>query len=476
MASFPRLACSLVALAVLCAAAPARADAPCDEGASGEEATTGEQAAAPSAADEDAEPCPSPRRPIPDYDGRRIGPTPGDRALWIPRVVFFPIWWVAEVLVRRPLVWLTGLLAERQLVRRYKEFFTFGPEDRVTLMPTFLYDLGFRPNAGLRFEYREIRGSPATVFARVAYGGADWLSGEAGLRVTRGVWRWDLRGGGQRRPDGRFFGLGSEARDGSSARFRWDGVDVTSRLGWHPTRGDAITLALGVRRRRFRPAENPQRSIEAVVEDPETSVTALPPAYPDGYDALRLELGGELDTRPYRPHPLTGVRAAASVLVGADVRERERRGAWLRWQGELTGHWDVSGARHVLRLGLHLTGTEIVSGAMPFTELPDLGGSGPMRGFHGGRLVGRSGAALLLAYDWPIWQAMDGTLQLGLGNVYDGHFQELGPGNSRLSVAFGFAAIGKREHRFQMLVGFGTEPFDEGGQVKSVRFTVGVAP
>ncbi|HJL30406.1 MAG TPA: hypothetical protein RMI62_15115, partial [Polyangiaceae bacterium LLY-WYZ-15_(1-7)] len=255
-----------------------------------------------------------------------------------------------------------------------------------------------------------------------------------------------------------------------------DGVDATSRLGWHPTRGDAITLALGVRRRRFRPAENPQRSIEAVVEDPETSVTALPPAYPDGYDALRLELGGELDTRPYRPHPLTGVRAAASVLVGADVRERERRGAWLRWQGELTGHWDVSGARHVLRLGLHLTGTEIVSGAMPFTELPDLGGSGPMRGFHGGRLVGRSGAALLLAYDWPIWQAMDGTLQLGLGNVYDGHFQELGPGNSRLSVAFGFAAIGKREHRFQMLVGFGTEPFDEGGQVKSVRFTVGVAP
>ena len=50
------------------------------------------------------------------------------------------------------------------------------------------------------------------------------------------------------------------------------------------------------------------------------------------------------------------------------------------------------------------------------------------------------------------------------------------PSRRPLSVAFGFAAIGKREHRFQMLVGFGTEPFDEGGQVKSVRFTVGVAP
>ena len=46
------------------------------------------------------------RRAVPDYDGRPDRRTAGDVAIWIPRVVLYPVHLVTEYVLRRPLVGL----------------------------------------------------------------------------------------------------------------------------------------------------------------------------------------------------------------------------------------------------------------------------------------------------------------------------------------------------------------------------------
>ena len=49
----------------------------------------------------------SPKRAVPDYSGRGEEPTTaGDVALWIPRVILSPLYFVSEYIIRRPLGWL----------------------------------------------------------------------------------------------------------------------------------------------------------------------------------------------------------------------------------------------------------------------------------------------------------------------------------------------------------------------------------
>src|SRR5262249_6333396 len=48
----------------------------------------------------------SPKRPAFDYDGRTEPTTPGDVLIWVPRILFFPVYLVTEFVIRRPLGFL----------------------------------------------------------------------------------------------------------------------------------------------------------------------------------------------------------------------------------------------------------------------------------------------------------------------------------------------------------------------------------
>ena len=114
-----------------------------------------------------------PERAIPDYDGRGEEPLqPGEAALWVPRIVFFPFWFVAEYVLRRPLAFLISGAEEKEIPERIVNFFTFGPEGNVTLAPTFSFDFGFRPNIGLYFAYNELGGNEALALRAGASFGA----------------------------------------------------------------------------------------------------------------------------------------------------------------------------------------------------------------------------------------------------------------------------------------------------------------
>ncbi len=146
----------------------------------------------------------------------------------------------------------------------------------------------------------------------------------------------------------------------------------------------------------------------------------------------------------------------------------------MTWSTSFGAYWDISDHQHVVSLTASLIAAETLSGQVPFFEQPNLSGSaGTMRGFIIRYLTGDSGASLLLRYDWPIWVFLDGTIQVAYGNVYDGRFADFSLKNNRFSASIGFAAVDKRDHFFEFLVGFGTETIAQGAQVESFRLMVG---
>jgi hypothetical protein len=111
-------------------------------------------------------------------------------------------------------------------------------------------------------------------------------------------------------------------------------------------------------------------------------------------------------------------------------------------------------------------------GAIPFTEYPVLGGDG-MPGFVAGWMTGRSTAAAQLGYTWPVWLGLDAQLRLTAGNAFGARLGGLAPGKLRLSGDFGFTTSTLADQGFEVLVGLGTETFDQGGGITSVRVTLG---
>jgi hypothetical protein len=109
---------------------------------------------------------------------------------------------------------------------------------------------------------------------------------------------------------------------------------------------------------------------------------------------------------------------------------------------------------------------------VPFTELAALGGAGLMRGFMPGRLLDRSAAAATLHYRWPIWVWLNGAIQLSVGNVFGPHLAGLRPALLRFSGTIGVES-GSPDESLEVLVGLGSETFEHGAQITSLRIVVG---
>ena len=110
---------------------------------------------------------------------------------------------------------------------------------------------------------------------------------------------------------------------------------------------------------------------------------------------------------------------------------------------------------------------------VPFTELVQLGGPGMLPGFRMGRLADRSAAVATLRYAWPIWIWLNGSLQVATGNVFGARFDGFRAERGRLSAALGIESQGSRDSIFQALVGFGSETFESGAKLDSLRVVVG---
>lgn len=417
-----------------------------------------------------------PLREVPDYDGREDAPTsPGRKLLWVPRVLFAPLYFVTEYVLRRPLSRLSRLA--EQSTSDPLRFFVFGKNQQAAIAPTLLVDFGEQPSVGFYFRWNDVGHPRHKLRFYFATWGKDWLRGSVLTRwePEHERWRFELRFEGNRRSDGRFYGIGSEIGSNTDARLRDDAarfsyrmLDVSLAFEAEPWRASQLRTYVGVREAEFGNNIFRGSSIEQQVS---RNVFDMPPGYLDGYFIWSQGFEFTLNTREPRPQNTSGVLLHVFGEHAFDLNDPVGS-RWIKY-GASAGVFADIRAGHVIELAVSIKMSETTAGEIPFTELYDLGGRNPMRGFRTGWLRGESAAVLMMQYSWPIWSFLDGLAHFGVGNVYDGRFEDFSRGNTRMSFGIGFGAVNSLDHRFDFTVAWGTDTFERGPNVISTRIMGG---
>jgi hypothetical protein len=414
------------------------------------------------------------KRETPRFGGPPQEPTtPGTVALWVPRVVLSPLYFVSEYVIRRPLAIAIPAAERADLPNKIYDFFTFGPEHKAGFAPVGFVEFGFNPSAGLYAFWDDalFRGNALRLHAEAWP--SDWLAGSLTDRI-----RLDQRSlltfrvSGVRRPDNVFYGLGPSAPQSSQSRYGEDRVDAGGVIECRPWRSSHVQAASGLRsvsvyHGHF--ADDPSIEQQAL-----TGAFALPYGFGRSYTEEYNRILVALDTRSSTREPEPGFRVEAQGEQGSDVRGSPASG-WIRYGVGAGAFLDLNQMGRVVSLSVTTTFADpIGSRPIPFTELVSLGGNGPMRGFYPGRGVDRSAAVATLQYVWPVGAWFDGDIQAAVGNVFGQHLRDVAPGLLRFSAALGLTTVGLQDAPVELLVGFGTETFDHGAQLDSVRATLGV--
>lgn len=423
------------------------------------------------------------RRPVPRYDGREPeGTTPAEVMLWVPRVLFFPAYLLTEYGLRRPLGWLVSTAERNEWPALILDLFTFGPDRKAGVVPTALIDFGFRPSFGAYFFWDDLGFAGNDLRVHLATGGSSWYLARLTDRVT-------FAGGRElafsfsllRRPDYIFEGIGAVADDDRRARFGTTQVDglVSYRLPLLAS-GHAEVFA-GVRRLSF--LEESSGRDPSVPERVAEGAYPLPPGFGEPYALYRHGVRLALDTRRPRPEAGSGARLELRGEHAFDLARPAER-SFVRYGAALGGFLDLTGQNRNLGLSIAADFADpITGGEIPFTELVFLtntpGGidrlTGRMRGFLPGELLGQSAISALLEYRWPVWVFLDGHAHFAVGNAFGRHLEGFEWRRLRASFGLGLSSVGRRDNAFELEIAFGTEPFERGFAVDSVRVVIGTS-
>jgi hypothetical protein len=420
------------------------------------------------------------KRPIPDYDGRGGPPkTPGEKALIVPRVLLFPAYVVSEYLVRRPLGAAITYVERAGWPSAIYDFLALGESRAAGVVPFALVDFGFQPSVGLYAYWDDVGIKGHQLRFRGSTWGPSWLSATATERYVHGNLELALTGTATRRPDYAFYGLGPDARESSKVRYAGDTVygRFESRLAF--AKRSSLETTIGYRGASYGHTDwdEEDRGQDGFQPSLDDAVAAgdlpEPPGFRDGYRAPFAGARLLLDSRG-SSNAKSGVRADVSAEQSVDLKNAPASG-WLRYGGTLWGFTDLNVRGRALSLALSAILVDPRGDRpVPFTQLVAVGGGRAMAGFRSGRLYDRSAVMAVLRYSWPVWLSLNGSLQAGVGNVFGAHFDGFRAGRARASLAFGLETHGSRDSIFHALVGFGTETFESGANLDSIRVVLGV--
>jgi hypothetical protein len=297
-------------------------------------------------------------RQAPDYDGRPDPTTVGDVALWVPRVVLFPLYVVSEYVLRRPLGWLVSTAERERWPTLLIDFFTFG-DRQGGIVPTLFIDLGMRPTVGVYAFWDGFLATGNDLRLRATYGGSSSYALRIADRFALGPGQLTLTGAYETRPDNVFHGIGSDrdadddARyDSTSSRF-----DIAYRVPWVRSSYARVIAEL---RQVDLDGDGSCCDDPSVNEQVEAGAFAAPPGMNQVYDVTGQSLEVVFDSRwprfpeglelgsDYVTPPGTGVRLALrgranelldqSLATGAALAD-----AWLGYGVSLGGHYDLTG-------------------------------------------------------------------------------------------------------------------------------------
>lgn len=488
-----RLAWASIALAMLAAFGPGRSAAqaaPDSPPTGASTATTSTVAAppstAPSARDELVPGDPLPRdaegefvrAERPDVDRRPPAkPSVGESLLWVPRVVFFPVYVVTEFVIRRPVGWVMTIAERDQWPALFIDLFTFGPERKVGVVPTAFIDFNFRPSIGVYVFANDAWVEGHDIRAQFGFGGLSWwlvalsdrwaLSDD--LRLDLGF-RFSLR------PDNVFHGLGPSSLFDDRSRYQSQNVRGSVGLRQNLFGLGELWLESSIEEVSFNLTDT------AFSDDDPSLAEAIAlgfyeaPPGTDGYFVIRGRADAAIDSRRDIRKNGTGVGVRVVGTYSADIDSRQRR-EWFILGGGAAGHLDL-GHNRILSLGGYAANVfQTGSDPVPFTELPTSGNAALILGaFLPGRLTGSSIVGAAAEYRYDIWALIDGRAFFSVGNVFGPDFDEFSADLLRMSYGLGFASVGDPDASFNFLLAFGHETFEQGSGLDSVRLLVGFQP
>lgn len=414
-------------------------------------------------------------RPIPSYDGRPPAElTLGAQLLWVPRVLFYPVYLSTEYLLRQPLGWLLTAAEKGNWVDTIIGFFTFD-ERRLGIVPILYVDLNFKPSAGFYIFWNQAPFTANQIRTSLSYSGSDWMNFALTDRI-------ELDEGGElsagfhyaKRPDYLFFGLGPDSRRSDLSRYlrRSVGGELSwSRPLW---RSSAVRLMASIYDNRFEIDDTTYLGENHTLGESIRAGAFPAPSGLDGYLALTQSAEATLDTREPRPAEGTGLRLHARLSHSTELKHLPHA-EWLQVALAASGYLDLS-ANRVLGLSVYGAHTAGFGGPhpIPFTELHQSGTHPLLLGsFEPGRLVGESLFVASLEYRYPIWVYLDGALYYSVGNVFGPGFEGLEAEALRQSFGLGLRSVGDRDTSFNLLLAFGTKTFREGGGIENLRFVLG---
>jgi len=425
-------------------------------------------------------PAPSPRRTVPDYGGRGPEPTTvGDVLIWIPRVLLSPLYFVTEYVIRQPLAVAIPAAEKADLPRKVYDFFTFGPEHKAGFAPVGVIEFGFNPSVGVYAFWNDAFFAGNDLRFHVEAWPTDWYAASVTENIRIGADRSaQLRVSELHRPDRVFYGIGPDTLQSYQSRYTQQTVDAGGFLRWHFWRQSRIEADAGVRIADM--TDGHYGSDPSLTREAATGVFAVPYGFDRGYTAEYNRVDIDLDSRRAWPKfgeqatspdkvPGSGVRLELKGEQGSDLRRSPAAG-WIRYGGTAAAYVDLN--QHGRVVGLAVTtvfADPIGTNPIPFTELATLGGDGPMRGYFPGRLFDRSAAAAAMHYVWPVGPWLGGSIETAVGNVFDEHLSGLRPGRLRFSGSIGLSSLGASDYPVELIFGCGTETFEHGGQVNSIR-------
>ncbi|NJK88387.1 MAG: BamA/TamA family outer membrane protein [Myxococcales bacterium] len=415
---------------------------------------------------------------VPDVDGRPPkGPTVGESLLWVPRVVFFPVYVVTEYVIRRPVGWLLTTAERQQWPALFIEIFTFGENRNFGIVPTAFVEFNFQPSIGVYMFGNDVFVDGHDIRANASFGGIDWLLANVSDRwaLTESL-RLDLGFFFESRPDHIFHGLGPDSLFDDRSRYqrqRLQGsVGLLQRLAQH---GD-LRLTASIEESTFDLEDTAFQDDDPSLREAIRLGFFEAPAGTDGYFVLRSEASALYDTRTNLRRNGNGATVRATVQYAADLNERGRR-EWVTTAGGLSGHLDLGHNRILTLAGFASNTFRLGAEAVPFTELPTSGWQPLVLGaYMPGRLTGNSIAVASLDYRYEVWALIDGHAFLSLGNVFGEEFDGLTGDNLRISYGLGFASVGDPDASFNFLLGFGHETFEQGSGLDTVRLLLGFQP
>ncbi|MEO8703176.1 MAG: hypothetical protein ABI867_24230 [Kofleriaceae bacterium] len=380
-----------------------------------------------------------------------------------------PLYLTNEFLVRRPLGALVRHAERAHWADSLVSFFTIGKSSFI--IPTALFDFGLLPSVGVYYSGGDLFAEGNTLRLHAATWGKRWINITAADRqeITK-TSSVQARFEFKRSLDNLFYGIGPDVVRDNRSRYGLERFEGSATGETNLGGGVRLSLEGGVHRYTF--LEGSCCGDPSVDDLLAMAVVEAPPGYRDTYSTAFATADATLDTRQPKPAPGSGVYVNAHATGNFNMYRPQ---SWLQYGAVAGAALDVTGHQRTFRAQLAVDFVDPMSGGdaeIPFIELVSLGGV-LMPGFVSGWMTGRSTIAAQVGYTWPVWLSLDGQVRFAIGNAFDEQLSGFAPNKLRMSGDFGFATSQARNQAFEVLFGLGTETFEQGAGITSVRVTVG---